>query len=375
VLVGAGALLFVSAHWDELSPAQRMAVVLMLVACFHAGGAALSRRFEAVSIAMHTVGTISLGAGIAVAGQIFNMSEHWPAAILLWAIGAALGWLLLGRWTQAALTAILGPWWLAGEWITGHPGSHESLPVAAGLCALSFTYLSARRTARDSALRKALAWIGGLALLPTAAFTAADSWVETPFQYSHFPARALAVAIPIGIAWILRGRDTIFNAAAVFWTLVLAALAGSRPEYLAVYGWCAVGSVGLSMWGIRDARPERIDLGIAAFACTVFAFYFSSVMDKIGRSASLMGLGVLFLGGGWRWNEPGAVWWRGSVRRPREAVLPWNRHPGRTLHAGAERCRKVRVGPRPSAARVGQRHPGRSQSADSRPLLHHATSC
>jgi len=63
--------------------------------------------------------------------------------------------------------------------------------------------------------------------------------------------------------------------------------------------WCAIGAVGLSLWGIHDARPERINMGIAAFACTVFAFYFSSVMDKIGRSASLMGLGVLFLGGGW----------------------------------------------------------------------------
>jgi uncharacterized membrane protein len=299
VLVGAGALLFVSAHWDELSPAQRMTIVLLLVACFHAGGAAVARRFEALSIAMHTVGTISLGAGIALAGQIFNISEHWPAAILLWAIGAALGWLLLRHWTQAALTAILGPAWLVSEWVTGHTGSHESLPVAAGICALSFTYLSARRTTQDSALRKALAWIGGLALLPTAALTSADSWVGSPFPSSQLPAWALAIALPMGIAWILRGRDIIFNAAAVFWTLVLAALAGSRPEYLAVYGWCAVGSVGLSMWGIRDARPERINLGIAAFACTVFAFYFSSVMDKIGRSASLMGLGVLFLGGGW----------------------------------------------------------------------------
>jgi uncharacterized membrane protein len=299
VLVGAGALLFVSAHWDELSPAQRMSVVLLLVACFHAGGAAVARRFEALGIAMHAVGTVALGAGIALAGQIFNLSEHWPTAILLWTIGAAAGWALLRHWTQAALTAVLAPWWLAGEWTTRYTGSHESLPVAAGLCALSFTYLSARRSAEDSALRKALMWIGGLALLPTAAFTAIDSWHETPFQTSHLPAWALAVAIPVGVAAVLRGRDVLYNAAAVFWTLVLAALAGSRPEYLAVYVWCAVGSVGLSMWGIRDARPERINLGIAAFACTVFAFYFSSVMDKIGRSASLMGLGVLFLGGGW----------------------------------------------------------------------------
>jgi hypothetical protein len=32
---------------------------------------------------------------------------------------------------------------------------------------------------------------------------------------------------------------------------------------------------------------------------TVAFFYFSSIMDKLGRSASLIGLGVLFLLGGW----------------------------------------------------------------------------
>jgi hypothetical protein len=256
-------------------------------------------RFEALSIAMHAVGTVALGAGIALAGQIFNISEHWPAAVLLWAIGAALGWLLLRHWTQAALTAILAPWWLAGEWITRHPSSHNTLPVSAGLCALAFTYLSARRSAADSALRKALGWIGGLALLPAAAIIAADSWIGTPYHVSDLPAWTMAIAVPLGVAVLLRGRDTVFNAGSIFWTLVLAALAGSRPEYLAVYFWCAVGAVGLSLWGIHESRPERINLGIAAFAITVFAFYFSSVMDKLGRSASLMGLGVLFLGGGW----------------------------------------------------------------------------
>jgi len=299
LLVGAGVLLFVSAHWDQLSPAGRMSVVLLMVTCFHAGGAAVGGRFEALSIAMHTVGTMALGAGIALAGQIFHMAEHWPAAVLLWAFGAALGWLLLRHWTQAALTAILAPWWLAGEWTVHTTSSRDTLPLAAGICALAFTYLSARRSADDSPLRRALGWIGGLALLPAAAFIAADSWAETPFRTDHLAAWAVAVALPMGVAALLRGREALWNAVAVFWTLVLAALAGSRSESLAVYFWFAVGSVGLSLWGIRDARPERINLGIAGFAGTVFGFYFSSVMDKLGRSASLMGLGILFLGGGW----------------------------------------------------------------------------
>jgi uncharacterized membrane protein len=38
---------------------------------------------------------------------------------------------------------------------------------------------------------------------------------------------------------------------------------------------------------------------MAGFAITVLTFYFSSVMDMLGRSASLIGLGLLFLAGGW----------------------------------------------------------------------------
>jgi hypothetical protein len=34
-------------------------------------------------------------------------------------------------------------------------------------------------------------------------------------------------------------------------------------------------------------------------ALTLILFYFSQVFDKLGRSASLIGLGVLFLLGGW----------------------------------------------------------------------------
>ena len=56
-------------------------------------------------------------------------------------------------------------------------------------------------------------------------------------------------------------------------------------------------------WGLLERRSERINLGVAGFALTVIIFYFSDVMDKLGRSASLIGLGVLFLFlflfGGW----------------------------------------------------------------------------
>jgi uncharacterized membrane protein len=62
---------------------------------------------------------------------------------------------------------------------------------------------------------------------------------------------------------------------------------------------CVLGSIGLIVWGLQEERKERINLGVAGFALTILFFYFSNVMDKLGRSASLIGLGFLFLLGGW----------------------------------------------------------------------------
>jgi uncharacterized membrane protein len=60
-----------------------------------------------------------------------------------------------------------------------------------------------------------------------------------------------------------------------------------------------VSSVALAYWGVRERRAERINLGVASFALTVIVFYFSNLMDKLDRATSLMGLGILFIGGGW----------------------------------------------------------------------------
>lgn len=130
LLLGAGVLLFVAAHWDDLSPAWRFGLILALVASFHLAGSLSAERFGALSMALHAVGTVALGAGIFLAGQIFHLQEHWPSGVMLWASGALAAWLLLRDWPQASLTALLVPAWLGGEWIearsTGAAGSRSS---------------------------------------------------------------------------------------------------------------------------------------------------------------------------------------------------------------------------------------------------------
>ena len=98
IMVAAGILLFVAAHWENLSPTQRFLLVLVMISGFHLAAGALMPRFQALGLALHVVGTVALGGGIFLAGQIFNLQEHWPGGILLWAIGTVLSWLVLQDW-------------------------------------------------------------------------------------------------------------------------------------------------------------------------------------------------------------------------------------------------------------------------------------
>jgi uncharacterized membrane protein len=55
----------------------------------------------------------------------------------------------------------------------------------------------------------------------------------------------------------------------------------------------------LAWWGVRERSRAVVNYGIAVFALTVGWFYFSSLMDKLGRSLGLISLGIVFLLGGW----------------------------------------------------------------------------
>ena len=302
-MVGAGVLLFVAAHWDALSPGARFGLVLATVAGFHLVGAAADARWPALGTTLHACGTVALGGGIFLSGQIFNLQEHWPGGLLLWGLGALLGWLLLRDWPQAMLVALLTPAWLAGEWTVDTARQHGEAVLTGGLLLLALVYLGARSDTDGAAspARRALVWIGGIAVIPTAFLVAATSHVWQGFgdlpPLRLATGAAVGLGAPLGLAWLLhRSIPQVFIGLAAWTALgpILAAQRGVVP-----YIWAAGLSLGLIGWGVLERRAERINLGVAGFALTVLVFYFSSVMDRLGRSASLVGLGLLFLVGGW----------------------------------------------------------------------------
>ena len=104
---------------------------------------------------------------------------------------------------------------------------------------------------------------------------------------------------------VVAGQAVLLNVIAALWVVALGSTGFTFDPYnyswsqLGPYLMWILGAIGLIAWGLYEARKERINLGVAGFALTVLAFYFSNVMDKLGRSASLIGLGSLFLLGGW----------------------------------------------------------------------------
>jgi uncharacterized membrane protein len=317
VLLAAGLLLFISAHWEGISPAGRFGLVLATVAGLHGLGArAAAGSLPALAMALHGVGTVAFGAGVYLTGQIFHLAAHWPLGLLLWSLGAAAGWWLLRQWPQLAFLAALLPAWLAAEWLTlTHPASDGRLDaglfgqnqvLAAGVLLLSLAYLAAARGPLTTAPRRVLLWLGGLALGPASVAWAVVTTLShaLPTAPSHelvrllAPGWAVALGGPLLLGWRLRGRAFWPLGVAVAWLLVSLALPFDHLAALH-FVWWALGGGLLAVWGAWDGRAERVNLGAVVVALTLILFYFSQVFDKLGRSASLIGLGVLFLLGGW----------------------------------------------------------------------------
>lgn len=299
IMLAAGVLLFVAAHWVDLSPVQRMTLLVFAVGGSHLAAAFCADRFSAMAVTLHAVGTAALGGAIFLAGQVFNMEEHWPTGVLLWAIGALAGWGLMRSWPQLAFSALLVPFWLIGEWTEATPRGWESFTVAAAgstllaICYLSLPVLTFR-------------WIGGIGVFPAVLTLILWGWDTGARSAAQGTLGVIgwisAFILPLAFAFIYRKAQTWMNAAAALWVGVLSALTFQHTS-IWIFAWCALGSAGMIAWGIHEFRAERINLGMAGFAITLSVFYFSDVMDKLGRSTSLIGLGVLFLAGAWYWEK------------------------------------------------------------------------
>ena len=320
ILLACGVVLFVSAHWDDMGPGLRFALVIAMVAVFHLGGAWAREHFHGLSTALHAVGTVSTGAAIALVGQIFNIQEHWPAAILLWAIAAAAGWILLQDEAQQILTMLLFPAWILSELsfaAEGHIG--ESVYIGRFLIVWAVLYLTFFLGSKHKVIQGVLFAVAAVAVLVGIIFLL-EGWPSWGQQtYLPFGTRVWCwvdiAALPLCFALVKLRKSLIPVAAAIVFSIALPWCQRVWTEYynygdahgsfvrsepnLAVHALVAGFAVFLIWWGVHQASKALVNLGIVGFAIAVGWFYFSDIFDKVGRSLGLIGLGILFLAGGW----------------------------------------------------------------------------
>jgi len=321
LLLASGIVLFVSAHWDELGPGMRFLLALAMVGLFHTAGAATRPTLRALSTALHAVGTAATGAAIALVGQIFNIEEHWPAAILLWALAAVAGWALLRDEAQQILTSLLIPAWLFSELsyaMQNHIG--QNVYLGRFLFAWSVLYLTLFLNAKRKAVQGILFAAAAIAAIAGAVYMLESwrSWFERPFLPLHvkFWGWVLFAVLPLFVALFRFGKSFVPVAAAVLvaavlpWCSHIWVIHSKNPAVLPVSytqtepnifapTLVAAFAVFMIWWGVRQTSKALVNLGIVGFGLTVVWFYFSNILDKFGRSLGLIGLGVLFLAGGW----------------------------------------------------------------------------
>lgn len=321
ILLASGVILFVSAHWDQLGPGSRYLMVMAMVAIFHFGGAIAREKYPSTSATLHAVGTMSTGAAIALVGQIFNIQEHWPAAILMWATAALFGWMLLRDQAQQTLTLLLFPSWLICEWsyaAENHIG--QEVYIGRFLFVWAVLYLTLFIGTERRIVRGILFAVSAVALV-TSVFLMLEGW-HSWYGMQPFPALHIRVwgwidiaAIPLLFSLVALRKSMVPVLAAIAFVIALpwcmrvwvehypfgnnySSYTRDEPNLVA-HALVAAFCVFLIWWGVTNISRGLVNLGIVGFGATVAWFYFSNLFDQMGRALGLIGLGVLFLAGGW----------------------------------------------------------------------------
>lgn len=326
VLLSAGILLFVAAHWDDIGPGFRLLLVMSALVGLHAAAIAVQARFDALATTLHAIGTVALGGAIALSGQIFNIESHWPNAILLWALGAAAGWWLLRDAPQKTLTLLLVPAWMMCE-LGSRMDPYDGGPVylARFLLFLGAIYLVRYLAETNRGVGNWLFAVGAL-MIPGCVAVLSDGWPASKYAVDlgfvplwtravwmvmvaailcwswmrdrrTFPVAVGAVVVGLALPWLTRPVQKSFEGVTVTAMHTTRMYTFWRPTAF-TYVLLAFAAAALAWWGVQQKARGVVNYAIVTFGAVVLWFYFSDLMDKLDRSLGLIGLGILFLLGG-----------------------------------------------------------------------------
>lgn len=308
VLITAGIILLISAHWNEIPRGVKIAAGLVLMLGAHGigwwlrgGGDASSPlsaappprgRFPKTGEALQFIGSALFLANIALVGQIYHLESRTPNAFLLWFAGiAALPWLLRSK-AQLVLSLAAFAIWFSCELNENDSLiylGNQSQVLAYALLGLNFlgAGLLLRRTSFQgfSPVLETLGLLGMLLFAYPLTWAGFWGWSGREPQFCHWIIPALALTGSLSVALGAKNYSALNSQWRWTWTGALTGAAGLlTATFFAPHtrDWYWLGHMdGVNM------------------VATISLFVFCLLQVQVGvweRSKFLVNLGVAFIG-------------------------------------------------------------------------------
>jgi uncharacterized membrane protein len=320
VLIAAGIVLLISAHWSEIPRGVKIAVGILLMLGAHGGGWWLREaqgKYRQTGEALHLAGSCLFLANIALLGQIYNLVSRPPNVFLLWWIGiAALPWLLRSKAQLVLLLLAFGVWFglevnERNGWIYCQSERQMLLYALLGLVYLGAGYcLRGTRFSEFAGVTETLGLPAFLIFVYPLAWKGFFGWENSEDCQWFFPAlSAFALLLSAAgmknlaaltrqwrLTWLAAlGGMTILMATVWFGCWQSGPASGPRYYFWGVSWSYLAGTLALFVFcllqiqvGLQERSPFVVNLGVVFIALDILAAY----CDLFGSMART---GVMFL--------------------------------------------------------------------------------
>lgn len=350
MLVAAGLLYLIGYNWELLGKSLKLALVFGVWLALHFAGWRLAERGEhpRVGRALTLAGVLAFGGALGLVAQIYNLSSHYPHAVLLWwALSIPVALVTRSRSVLVTVLVLALLWvnWHMGVWIDDQPLSNErdwlaNYPlVGAALAALlaGLVALCERSSYSEFAplLRRpivALAAVAPFVLAFHEPWSRDQSWWTGPDgaaapELGQQLGRLAPVWSACGVAALALGLATLRRRAIhvrIGWgllaaTALLALLALFAPRWLPLVANVVLfgGALVAIALATHLGRASVASAGIGLFVAGIVARYFEYLWDKLEGAYAFLATGALLLGAAWVFENR-----RRAVRARLEATKP-----------------------------------------------------
>ncbi len=332
VLLGIGAILFVSSNWDQMSSLLKS--VILLASTFLAYGIGFhfqygKKNYPKVGAALLFLGAMLFGASVFLIAQIYHVNANAHVLLLIWLIGVLPFVYAFSSTPVAALSAVLFFLWLGffvfrGTRLFDAFADIRFLPAMYLICGVMVFGIGAMHYFADGLKKVARIFrIGALKVLMVSLFLLTFeefsgvvmrryngeldllSLVSGQFKFMMVIFSLVAI-FTLLINWFFNPSksktsafESWFGFGMVGLTLFFFFFPPASSVYIILFNLLMVAVIGTFLWiGHKREDMKLVNMGMFWTAVFIFARYFDFFWDLLSRSVFFMVGGLILVLGG-----------------------------------------------------------------------------